>query len=137
MNISIVPAEHIENVWPSIERYVAGAAEYTNGRYTTEDIKNEFKREAQILWIAFDERHVYGFVATAVTEYPQKRALFMNFIGGEEGMLWKVPMLETLKRFARDQNCSILEAVGRPGWAKIFGADGLKTEAVLFYIPVE
>jgi hypothetical protein len=61
----------------------------------------------------------------------------MHFIGGDEGLTWKAPMLVVLQKFARDNDCKLLEAQGRTGWKKIFESDGLKTRSICFDIPVE
>jgi hypothetical protein len=39
MHISLVPTEHIEDIWPRVERHMERAAEYTYGRFLAEDIK--------------------------------------------------------------------------------------------------
>lgn len=138
MEISIVPTEHVESVWPVIEKYMEGAAVYTYGRFTAGDIKHELLHTPnRQLWIAFDGAHIYGAVVTQIIVYPRMRALVMHFIGGDEGLKWKAPMLEMLRRFARDNECSVVEAIGRPGWAKIFGSDGLQKRSIFFEIPVE
>jgi hypothetical protein len=41
MEVTLVPTEHIEMIWPKIESYMKGAADYTYGRFTEEDIKQE------------------------------------------------------------------------------------------------
>ena len=39
MEVSLVPKEHIERVWPDINAYAEKCAKYTYGRYTAEDMK--------------------------------------------------------------------------------------------------
>ena len=137
MEIFIVNKEHIEHVWPDIEKFVADALTYFPGRYTTDDIKNGFLNENRQLWIAVEDSVIFGVVGTHVVNYPQTRTLFMHFIGGNDGLRWKAPMLKVLQSFAKSNGCSRLEAQGRPGWKKIFDSDGLKTYSVCFDIPVE
>ena len=137
MQISLVPVEHIESVWHSVERYIADALSYYPGRYTVEDIKIGLLTEPRQLWLAFDGAVIYGVVGTHVVTYPRMRTLFMHFIGGDAGLTWKAPMLVVLQKFARDNDCKLLEAQGRTGWKKIFESDGLKTRSICFDIPVE
>ena len=114
-----------------------GAAKYTYGRYTTDDIRVGLAKGEQQLWIAYDGQHVYGAVVTEFCEYPRMRTLVMHFTGGEELTKWKAPMLELLQRFASDNNCALIESYGRPGWAKIFEHDGFRQRFMFYELPVE
>jgi len=140
MQVTWVPTEHIEFVWPNIREYMMGAAEFTFGRFTAEDIKNELLRRQgeQQLWIAFEDKdNFYGAVVTEVYQYPQMRALIMHFTGGKQLPKWKKPMLEILQQFAADNECDVIESYGRPGWAKVFKKDGYEQRFIFYELPVE
>jgi len=140
MQVTWVPTEHIEFVWPNIREYMMGAAEFTFGRFTAEDIKNELLRRQgeQQLWIAFEDKdNYYGAVVTEVYQYPQMRALIMHFTGGKQLPKWKKPMLEILQQFAADNECDVIESYGRPGWAKVFKKDGYEQRFIFYELPVE
>lgn len=137
IKVSLVPVEHIEDVWPAVEQYISDALQFFPGRYTTEDVKLGLLREPRQLWIAFNDNIVYGVVCTHVMSYPQMKTLFMHFIGGDKGLEWKDSMLTTLRKFAKDNGCSLLEAQGRTGWKKIFKGDGVKSNTICFDVPVE
>lgn len=137
MQASLVPKEHIEAVWPQIEEYLKGAADYTYGRFTVEDIKQGILTKSQQLWVAFDDKKIYGAVVTEIYVYPQTVALTMHFTGGVELKKWKKPMLELLQKFGRDHGCKIIESYGRPGWEKIFKDDGFKMRFMFYELPTE
>ena len=140
MQVTWVPTEHIEFVWPNIREYMMGAAEFTFGRFTAEDIKNELLRRQgeQQLWIAFEDKdNYYGAVVTEVYQYPQMRALIMHFTGGKQLPKWKKPMLKILQQFAADNECDVIESYGRPGWAKVFKKDGYEQRFIFYELPVE
>lgn len=137
LQVSLVPVEYIESVWPSISTYVDSLVEYTYGRFTTDDIKYGVLNMPQQLWIAFDESEVYGFVVTEIYQYPRKKVLTMHFTGGQKLPLWKEPMLNLLKQFGRDNECSVIESYGRPGWERVFKDDGYKKQFILYELPVE
>ena len=140
MQVTWVPTEHIEFVWPNIREYMMGAAEFTFGRFTAEDIKNELLRRQgeQQLWIAFEDKdNFYGAVVTEVYQYPQMRALIMHFTGGKQLPKWKKPMLKILQQFAADNECDAIESYGRPGWAKVFKKDGYEQRFIFYELPVE
>jgi hypothetical protein len=126
----------IDQVWADIESYIEGAAKYTHGRYTADDIRQTFKEGGQQLWIAYDDR-IYGAVITEIIQYPQMRALIMHFTGGIELPKWKDEMLSVLRSFAKDANCQTIESFGRTGWKKVFSKDGFKSKFMFYELPIE
>jgi hypothetical protein len=126
----------IDQVWADIETYIEGAAKYTHGRYTADDIRQTFKEGGQQLWIAYDDK-IYGAVITEIVEYPQMRALIMHFTGGIELPKWKDEMLSVLRSFAKDANCKTIESFGRTGWKKVFSKDGFKSKFMFYELPIE
>jgi hypothetical protein len=126
----------IDQVWADIESYIEGAAKYTHGRYTADDIRQTFKEGGQQLWIAYDDK-IYGAVITEIVEYPQMRALVMHFTGGIELPKWKDEMLSVLRSFAKDTNCKTIESFGRTGWKKVFSKDGFKSKFMFYELPIE
>jgi hypothetical protein len=126
----------IDQVWTDIESYIEGAAKYTHGRYTADDIRQTFKEGGQQLWIAYDDK-IYGAVITEIIQYPQMRALIMHFTGGIELPKWKDEMLSVLRSFAKDANCQTIESFGRTGWKKVFSKDGFKSKFMFYELPIE
>jgi len=140
MHVSLVPLQYTEWVWPKIEEFMKGAADYTYGRFDVDDIKNGVLQSEgkQQLWVAYEnEEDVYGAVVTEVWQYPKMRTLIMHFTGGRELPKWKDDMLELLQRFAGDQGCDVIESYGRGGWAKVFQNDGYKKRFIFYELPVE
>ena len=112
------------------------AAKYTYGRYTSDDIYDSLKEYDHQLWVAFDSGTIKGAVVTNIITYPRRKILCMSFCGGIELKDWKDPMLELLKRFAKDSGCDGIEATARRGWAKVFENDGYKGHWVTFELPI-
>jgi hypothetical protein len=136
VQISLVPTEHVTDVWPAVVDYVATALEYTHGRYEPEDTLQELLAGTQLLWIAFEGPHIKGAVASRILQYPRKRFLDCPIVTGEEFSTWKAPMLEVLQRFARDNDCESIEATARIGWARVFKDDGYEALWQTFQLPV-
>ena len=138
MQVSFVPVEYIDIVWPQARAYLDGAAKYTYGRFTVEDIKVGIETKPQQLWIAFeDDDNVLGAVVTEVITYPRMKALVMHFTGGVELAKWKPDMLKVLQRFAKDNDCAVIESYGREGWGKVFQNDGFKSRFMFYELPAE
>jgi hypothetical protein len=136
---TIVPLEYIELVWPKIEGFLDGAARYTYGRFTVDDIKNSVLTTDQQLWVAYDDKteEPYGAVVTQVLTYPRMKSLVMHFTGGIELPKWKDQMLDLLQRFAKDNGCVVIESYGRDGWEKVFKDDGFRKRFMFYELPVE
>lgn len=136
MMVSLVPKKHVYECWDKVVGYLERAAEYTFGRYVAEDIYDCLHTDNYHLWIAFEDGKIYGAVVTNFIEYPNKRVLGMQFCGGEELSRWKTPMLDLLKKWARDTQCDAIESTGRKGWTKIFEDDGCKVQWVTYELPI-
>jgi len=115
MKTTLVPREHVKEVWSSIEKFAEGCAKYTYGRYTANDILDELLTKDQQLWTAFDEDGIHAFWVTEVIEYPQTKVLVMHFTGGNRIEEWQTIGLKQLQSFARDTGCTKIESYGRPG----------------------
>ena len=135
IQVSMVPKEYVLACWPDVKDYLQGAAEYTHGRYTVEDILDSIMEYDHTLWIAFNESGIKGAVVTNFCHYPKKKYLSMVFCGGEELDMWKPSMLKLLQHFAYDNQCDGVEATARLGWTKIFRDDGHKPLWQTFELP--
>lgn len=138
MQITIIPNHEVDNIWNQIKDYAEGAAKYTYGRFTANDIRNGIKNNLnQQLWVAHDDGVIYGFVVTEPLDYPQLKSMIMYFTGGFDLHLWKYDMLSTIQKFAYSIGCDIIESQGRPGWERLFKNDGYKKRFVAYELPVE
>ena len=137
MKTTLVPREHVKEVWNSIEKFAEGCAKYTYGRYNANDILNELLTKDQQLWTAFDEDGIHAFWVTEVIKYPQTKVLVMHFTGGNRIKAWGNIGLKQLQEFARDTGCSKIESYGRPGWEKIWKKQGYEKKLVFYELPVE
>ena len=136
IQVSMVPPQYVDTCWKEIEPDMEKAAEYTYGRYTSDDIYDSLKEYDHQLWVAFDGGKIKGAVVTNIITYPKRKVLCMSFCGGVELKEWKGPMLELLKKFAKDVGCDGIEATARRGWAKVFENDGYKGHWVTFELPI-
>lgn len=135
MIISLVPSDHVLNVWPAVAGYVQNALEYTDGRYELDDVLDMVAGGGFSLWIAFDDESIKGCVITQFMQYPRKKFLGCPFVTGDNFASWKQPMFETLQRYARDTDCVGLEATARLGWARVFKDDGYEAMWQTFQLP--
>lgn len=137
MQVSIVDTKDIETIWPFIEGYMKQAAKYTYGRFEAEDIKEGLLKQPQQLWIAFDDKKIYGAVVTEVTKYPRMTALTVHFLAGIEFETWKEPMLRLVQQFGKDNGCKLIDSYGRPGWEKVWANYGYTKRFIFYELPLE
>jgi hypothetical protein len=134
---TLVPKEHVLTIWPQVERFMDMAAEYTYGRYDTDDILTAITDYDHHLWVAFNVGGpLLGAVVTSFRYYPKKKYLDLTFLGGDSGFSWKDPMLKVLQHWAYDNECDGIESSGRPGWSKVFKEDGYKMLWQTYELPV-
>ena len=136
IDASLIPPQYIDSCWGRVEGFIEKAAKYTYGRYTVSNIYDLVKDGEYQLWVAIDGKDFKGAVVTNIITYPQRKLLGLQFCGGEELDTWKEPMLNLLKRFAKDVGCEGIESTGRPGWAKVFQNDGYKATWVTYELPL-
>ena len=137
MQVSIVDTKDIETMWPFIEGYMKRAAKYTYGRFEAEDIKEGLLKNPQQLWVAFDDKKIYGAVVTEVTKYPRMTALTVHFLAGIEFESWKEPMLKLVQQFGKDNGCKLIDSYGRPGWEKVWANYGYTKRFIFYELPLE
>ena len=136
MQVSLIPTEHVADVWPRLTAHIDKVAEYTYGRYDPEDVLESITQYDHNLWLAFEGEDIKGITVTSFKQYPRIKCLDMVFCAGDEGMEWKAPMLEMLQHWAYDNECDRIESSGRVGWAKIFKSDGYKALWQTYELPV-
>lgn len=137
VEVSLVPPQFVWEVWPKMRSCMSKASEYTHGRYTTEDILESVIDGNHHLWIAHEGQDIFGAVVTHIAEYPRMRCLTMDFVGGERVDDAKDKMLATLRNWAKDNDCEVIESSGRVGWSKVFRDDGYRMLWQTYELPVE
>lgn len=136
MEVSLVPPQFVQGLWPRIFPHLSKAAEYTFGRYEPEDIFDAVASGAAHLWIVLGDDDITGITVTRFWEYPRKKCLDMVFIAGDEGFSWKDDMLAMLQRWAYDNGCDAIESSGRTAFARVFKNDGYRMLWQVYELPV-
>jgi hypothetical protein len=126
VQVSFVPKDLAVEIWPKIRGYINSATERTGGRYEPEDVLYEILDGKLLLWVALEGTDVIGVATSRFEEYPRKKVLMVPFLAGEQFSEWGDDMLSILRKWASDNGCSMLEASGRPGWARVFKDQGYK-----------
>lgn len=133
MKFTLVPHEHIPQIWNQVRDYLQPAVENSNVRWSMEHLCAALCMGRSQLWVAYDENlDIYGALTTEIMTYPTKKALAIHFLGGKDFDLWYPDALETLSEYGRQTGCDCLEAVARFGFWKWFEPDGWNKTAAFY-----
>lgn len=132
MKITLVPPEHVFQVWPDIRGYLEPAVETSHGRWTLEHLLAVLCNGRSQLWIAFDDERIWGALTTEITNYPAKRCLSMHFLGGTEFDRWYSDMLKQISNFGKEMDCDGIEGTARFGFWKFLKQDGFEKCAAFY-----
>jgi len=131
--VALVPPLHIQMMWEQVEGLLAPAVEKSNGRWTMDHLYGNLVAGQKHLWVVFDETKSINCVAvTSVVDYPAKKMLSMEFLGGKDIEEWAFKLLEVLNRFAGDAGCGGIEATARFGFWKWLEKDGFDKAYTVF-----
>ena len=112
-----VIASDMEPIWDTVSSHIKSALQYSDGKYSLEDIREGLESQQMQLFIAMADEIIASAI-TQITDYPQKRVLTIVLLGGERMNEW-LPLLNQLEKWGIDEGCEQIELYGRPGWEKV------------------
>ncbi len=129
MEVTLVDPGYLDLIWDEASAVLGRSIKTAHGRYSMDHIAHEILSGEQHLWLVFDgDKNVTSALTTKFVSYPGKRLLAGQFLGGENIMLWRDQMLETLERWALDNDCDGMEMTGRRGFERVLGPHGWTPE---------
>lgn len=94
-----------------IEKWIKDALEYSPGTHSYEDILESIHNGDMQLFA-----NKGGCVVTQITQYPQKKVLFVFLAGGELDSV--ISLHDEVIKYAKGKDCNTLMQIGRMGWTK-------------------
>ena len=133
MEVSLVDPKYLYLILDETLATLGKSVGTAHGRYSMGHIVQEILNGDQHLWVVLDEdSKVISALTTKFVSYPGKLLLAGQFLGGEKIMRWRALMLETLERWAIDNNCDGMEMTGRRGFEKVLRPHGWTPEYTVF-----
>lgn len=114
MSVRLPPLDELARNWSRIEPLLQRATQIT-GCYETIDVLRLAMMGRVGIWLAGD---IDAVIVTEVKEYPRRRVLEMMFCGGDNMASWLEEAIRTMDEHARQQGCSHIACIGRPGWER-------------------
>ena len=131
--ITMVPPKYISTMWPDVKHQLGRAVARSHGRWSLEFLYVALLEGNQQLWLAFDDdKQVDGVGTTEVYQYPEKKMLAIQFLGGDRFNDWVWEMLDKFKSFGKDTGCSGIEATARMGFWKWLQQDQFERSYVVY-----
>lgn len=121
--ITVVPKEHVGNIWHVVSPWLDKAIARSHGRYHNVDIFTSIISGTASLWLALrekddGEKEIIGSLVFVITVYPGGKKLGrIDYIAGHDRDDWFEEMWEAIKVYSRNNGCAAIEMVARPGTA--------------------
>tara|TARA_R100000654_G_scaffold17802_2_gene37165 strand:- start:6600 stop:7019 length:420 start_codon:yes stop_codon:yes gene_type:complete len=132
MMITAVPIEGVDIVWEDAKKVLHKSVETSAGKFEVEDLRQELKAGQLVLWLVMDGSEVLAALTSRVIEYPGRRAMALDWVGGKRMSKWLPLVLNTLQKYATDCECKHIEGYGRKAWGRILQKYGWKPEYIAY-----
>jgi hypothetical protein len=132
VRISPIRPEFVDVLWPEVVRMLEPSVETSKGKFSVEDIRAEIERGELVLWVILSDKTPVAFYTTRLIEYPGRRAMAMDWLGGSGVLSWRNAALDEMEKHARANGCQHLEGYGRLAWGRILKQRGWQPEYVAY-----
>ncbi len=133
----IVPRDHVPALWPVVENHLERAIERAGGRISGQTVMKSILDGTHLLWIISDGDKISAAMVTRIAEYPLKKMLVVESLGGSELKHWLPVAFNALKGYAKDMSLSGIEMYGRSGWTRALAPYGWRQSMVLCEVSIE
>jgi hypothetical protein len=119
LNITGVPWQKVERLWPFVEPLIQKALDRTLGEYLSGDIYGFLINQEMQLWIAGEEG-IDAAMVTQIVTYPRKKFCNVVLVGGSGLKDW-LKFQPILLAWAKEHGCNAVRSTGRRGWHRVLG----------------
>ena len=134
--ITPVPPEYVDSVWDEILPHVVSAVATSGGAFTKKSVYDDAKSGFHTLWILVHNDAIVMMLTTRIVQYPAKRGLAIDWVGGGDLRAVLEAGLDALKEYARTNSCSEIEGCGRKGWEKWLAPHGWTHQHVAYKLEI-
>ena len=133
MRVSLVPQEAIGSVWKDVDGILKRAVDTVKDKSEVIDILTGVYEGMYALWIVMNEDDkIIAAFTTRLIQYPRRRALALDWVGGTQMKEWEDQLIDTMKRYGNELGCSHLEGYGRKGWGRALKKYGFYPEYIAY-----
>lgn len=118
MDIHRVSVDTLPAAWPVVAPMLAPCVELLDGTYEMIDLYAHLLVGRWHLWVITEyPDKVMGAVVVELIDYPRKRVMRVNLLGGKDFAKW-IDLFRFIEDWAVGQRCVGVEAWCRPGMSK-------------------
>jgi len=132
LQMSVVPPAVLDVVWPQTAPLLQKAIDTTRPRYDIDSVRAGLETSDLLLWCVFDGTTPIAVMTTRIVEYPNSKALCLDWIGGERMKDWLPMAHDVMRRYGHDNGCTHLEGYGRKAWGRALQKYGWEPEYIAF-----
>jgi len=130
MKIQHVPLEFVQQVWPSVEGFIASANEHGGDDYTLDQIRLLVGSGQWLLLVASDdENKIHGAATVFFQNYPNHRVAFITFIGGR--LISSQDTYGQMRMILKSRGATKIQGMARPSIARLWKRYGFDDVAAL------
>ena len=137
MRVSAVPKEAVKYIWKDVEKVLKKSVATAETKIQLIDVLKGILDDTYILWVVFEEDDVVAAFTTRIIEYPQRRSMALDWVGGSRMKEWFDIGMEKVIEFASLNNCEHLEGYGRKAWGRALSKYGFYPEYIAFRMEIE
>ena len=137
VRISPVRPELVDVVWPAASDMLEPATDTSAGKIGIDDVYKSVVNGELVLWMILEDGVPMAFYTTRLIEYPNRRAMAMDWVGGSGLSSWLNAALDAMEKHARANNCQHLEGFGKLAWGRILKRRGWKPEYVAYRMELD
>ena len=128
-----MPQEAIGSVWKDVDGILKRAVDTVKDKSEVIDILTGVYEGMYVLWVVMNEDDkIIAAFTTRLIQYPRRRALALDWVGGTQMKEWEDQLIDTMKRYGNELGCSHLEGYGRKGWGRALKKYGFYPEYIAY-----
>lgn len=128
-----MPKEAVGSVWKDVDEILKRAVDTVKDKSEVIDILTGVYEDMYALWVVMnDDDKVIAAFTTRLIQYPRRRALALDWVGGTQMKEWEDQLIDTMKRYGNELGCSHLEGYGRKGWGRALKKYGFYPEYIAY-----
>lgn len=118
--------DEIEKFLPKIIPIIKPAIDKSQRNVSMDDVIEDIMTTRSLMWAVYIGDTLSAAFTTSIAEHPQRRTLFIEFMGGVAMAAWMRAALRVLKELAKKSKLDGIEAHGRIGFSKMAKEHGFK-----------
>jgi len=136
MELVRIPTKELDKVWGLIEKDIRKALLFSGQLSDSEFVLKTAKEGKFQIWILWDKvqktsvEKYFGVVITEIVEKPLGKVCHIFMMTGRQRHKWQY-LVKDIEKFAKEEKCSMMELITRPGWQKVLNQFGYKRTHVV------